>query len=200
MPVRMPSMASDVTLLCLPDDAARESVSLLHNAHTRMLDTSTAHRTHAGWAYGFPELSAQHREAIIGGRFVAVPGCHASGFIALITPLVSAGLLSPDTPLSCHSITGYSGGGKRMIAQYEAEQPDSSLISPQVYGFNQRHKHLPEMQAIPGLRFPRSFPLLLLLTTAVCWCWYPFMELWSMQRIPSRRCRNALQHIMPHHR
>lgn len=149
--------ASDVTLLCLPDDAARESVSLLHNAHTRMLDTSTAHRTHAGWAYGFPELSVQHREAIIGGRFVAVPGCHASGFIALITPLVSAGLLSPDTPLSCHSITGYSGGGKRMIAQYEAEQPDSSLISPRVYGLNQRHKHLPEMQAIPGLTIPPVF-------------------------------------------
>ena len=109
--------ASDVTLLCLPDDAARESVSLLHNAHTRMLDTSTAHRTHAGWAYGFPELSAAHREQILHAKRIADPGCHASGFISIVYPLTAAGVLSPDALLTCFSLTGYSGGGKKMIAQ-----------------------------------------------------------------------------------
>lgn len=149
--------ASDVTLLCLPDEAARESVSLLHSKHTRILDTSTAHRTQPGWAYGFPELSPQHREAVATGRFVAVPGCHASGFIALIAPLVSAKLMDPDALLSCHSITGYSGGGKRMIAQYTADQADPQLASPRAYALSQQHKHLREMQAIPGLAFPPVF-------------------------------------------
>lgn len=149
--------ASDIVLLCLPDEAARESVSLLHRPQTRVLDTSTAHRTQPGWAYGFPELSTQHREAISSGRFVAVPGCHASGFVALITPLLAAGLLSPDAPLACYSLTGYSGGGKRMIAQYETPPSDSMLASPRVYGLGQQHKHLREMQMIPGLAAPPIF-------------------------------------------
>lgn len=149
--------ASDIVLLCLPDEAARESVSLLHRPQTRVLDTSTAHRTQPGWAYGFPELSTQHREAISSGRFVAVPGCHASGFVALITPLLAAGLLSPDAPLACYSLTGYSGGGKRMIAQYETPPSDPMLASPQVYGLGQQHKHLREMQMIPGLAAPPIF-------------------------------------------
>lgn len=149
--------ASDIVLLCLPDEAARESVSLLHRPQTRVLDTSTAHRTQPGWAYGFPELSTQHREAISSGRFVAVPGCHASGFVALITPLLAAGLLSPDAPLACYSLTGYSGGGKRMIAQYETPPSDPMLASPRVYGLGQQHKHLREMQMIPGLAAPPIF-------------------------------------------
>lgn len=149
--------ASDIVLLCLPDEAARESVSLLHRPQTRVLDTSTAHRTQPGWAYGFPELSLQHREAISSGRFVAVPGCHSSGFVALITPLLAAGLLSPDAPLACYSLTGYSGGGKRMIAQYETPPSDPMLASPRVYGLGQQHKHLREMQMIPGLAAPPIF-------------------------------------------
>ncbi len=143
--------ASDIAMLCLPDEAARESVSMVHNSKTRILDTSTAHRTQTGWAYGFPELSPAHRSAIVSGRYVAVPGCHASGFIALVAPLVAAGLIAADTPLSCHSITGYSGGGKKMIAQYEAVPPAADLAAPRAYGLTQQHKHLREMQLIPGL-------------------------------------------------
>ena len=116
--------SSDITFLCLPDDAARESVSFVENPDVRILDTSTAHRTDADWSYGFPELSAVHRENVKNGKRVAVPGCHASGFISLVYPLVKEGIIAPDYPLSSFSVTGYSGGGKKMIADYEsADRP-----------------------------------------------------------------------------
>lgn len=142
---------ADIAILCLPDAAAKESVSLMEGSKARVLDTSTAHRTLSDWAYGFPELSAGHRDAIISGAKVAVPGCHASGFIALATPLISSGIIGKDALLSCYSLTGYSGGGKKMIAQYEADERDAALGSPRQYGLTQQHKHLPEMQLIPGL-------------------------------------------------
>lgn len=142
---------ADIAILCLPDAAARESVQLAEGAKVRILDTSTAHRVSPGWAYGFPELSAAHRANIADGARVAVPGCHASGFISLVTPLVAAGLLPKDALLSCFSLTGYSGGGKKMIAQYEADGREIELDSPRQYGLTQSHKHLPEMQHVPGL-------------------------------------------------
>ena len=142
----------DAAFLCLPDEAAREAVSLIENDHVTVLDTSTAHRTQPGWAYGFPELGAEFRERILASKRIAVPGCHASGFIALMAPLVQAGLLPADTRLTCHSITGYSGGGKKMIAQYEAPERDPLLDAPRQYGLTQNHKHLREMQAICGLQ------------------------------------------------
>ncbi|MDD3192642.1 MAG: N-acetyl-gamma-glutamyl-phosphate reductase [Oscillospiraceae bacterium] len=148
---------ADISFLCLPDAAAKESVVLAQGCHGKILDTSTAHRTAAGWAYGFPELSAGHRRQIETGSLVAVPGCHASGFIALAYPLVSAGAAGPDYPFSCHSLTGYSGGGKKMIAQYEASERDKLLDSPRQYGLGQQHKHLPEMQALCGLDAPPVF-------------------------------------------
>lgn len=143
--------SADIAILCLPDAAAKESVALAAGSNTRILDTSTAHRVMDGWAYGFPELSDAHRAAIIQGQYVAVPGCHASGFISLVMPLVKAGLLQPDTALSCFSLTGYSGGGKKMIAQYEAKDRTKDLDSPRQYGLIQAHKHLPEMTNVPGL-------------------------------------------------
>ena len=147
---------SDIAFLCLPDDAAREAVALAEGSAVRIIDASTAHRTLPGWAYGFPELSEAHRKAIAGGSRVAVPGCHASGLIALIYPLIQAGLLTAGYPVVCHSVTGYSGGGKKMIAQYEA--PDAvGLQSPRQYALGQNHKHLPEMQAVTGLAFPPVF-------------------------------------------
>ena len=143
--------ASDVTFLCLPDDAARESVSLVTNPDTVIIDTSTAHRTLDGWAYGFPELSASHAEKLISSKRIAVPGCHASGFIALVYPLIEAGIINKDEKLTCHSITGYSGGGKKMIADYESDELDPLLGAPRQYALTQTHKHLKEMQAITGL-------------------------------------------------
>lgn len=143
--------AADVAFLCLPDDAARESAALAEGTDTVLIDTSTAHRIAPGWAYGFPELSAAHADAIRTSRRIAVPGCHASGFIALVYPLVRAGLLAQDVRLTCFSVTGYSGGGKKMIAQYEAEGRPADLDAPRQYGLTQSHKHLPEMQKISGL-------------------------------------------------
>lgn len=142
---------ADFAILCLPDAAARESVSLAEGSKARILDTSTAHRTADGWAYGFPELSAAHREAVASGNRVAVPGCHASGFVALVYPLVKAGLIPADAALSCFSLTGYSGGGKKMIAEYEGDGRSPALDSPRQYALTQAHKHLPEMQHVPGL-------------------------------------------------
>ena len=142
---------AELAILCLPDAAARESVALSEGSRVRILDTSTAHRTQPGWAYGFPELSAAHREAVIAGNRVAVPGCHASGFISTVTPLVAAGLIPADALLTCFSLTGYSGGGKKMIAQYEAGGRDIELDSPRQYGITQQHKHLPEMRHVTGL-------------------------------------------------
>ena len=143
--------ASDAAFLCLPDAAAIEAAEMMDGAPLTLLDTSTAHRTIPGWAYGFPELGADFAEAVKANNRIAVPGCHASGFIALVRPLVAAGLLSPAARLSCHSVTGYSGGGKKMIAQYEASGRDGLLDAPRQYGLGQTHKHLKEMQAITGL-------------------------------------------------
>ena len=143
--------AADIAVLCLPDAAAKESVVLAEGSKARILDTSTAHRVLDGWAYGFAELSADHRKAIIYGDRVAVPGCHASGFVSLITPLTMAGILPKDAELSCFSLTGYSGGGKKMIAQYEGSNRTADLDSPRQYGLTQVHKHVPEMTHVPGL-------------------------------------------------
>lgn len=143
---------SDITFLCLPDDAARESVSLIENDRVRVIDTSTAHRTEEGWAYGFPELSEGHRRKIAEGKRVAVPGCHATGFISLVYPVVSAGILGADYPVSAFSLTGYSGGGKKMIAEYEGQERDESLKAPREYALSQQHKHLKEMKKITGLK------------------------------------------------
>lgn len=139
---------ADIVFLCLPDAAAREAVTLAENPDTKIIDASTAHRTAEGWAYGFPELSEAHRRAIAESKRVANPGCHASGFIALVYPLIAQGLVSPDYPFVCHSVTGYSGGGKKMIAEYKTADRDASLDSPRQYGLTLAHKHLPEMVAV----------------------------------------------------
>ena len=144
--------SSDVTFLCLPDAAAVEAVTLVDNQNTRIIDASTAHRTTNGWAYGFAELSPMHRAAIANGTRIANPGCHATGFIAAPYPLVALGIAGTDYPFTCHIITGYSGGGKKMIAQYEAEVRDAAFDSPRQYGLTLMHKHLPEMQQVVGLK------------------------------------------------
>ncbi len=141
----------DIAFLCLPDDAARESVGMIENPNTTVIDTSTAHRTLEGWCYGFPELSAELDNKLKNAKRIAVPGCHASGFIALVKPLIDSEFLDKDVLLTCHSITGYSGGGKKMIAEYECDGRDDLLCAPRQYGITQNHKHLKEMQAITGL-------------------------------------------------
>jgi len=148
---------ADISFLCLPDEAAIEAVSLLENENAKIIDASTAHRTKEGWSYGFPELSYELKERIINGRFTAVPGSHASGFEALVFPLVKRGIISDFLPLSCFSVTGYSGGGKKMIAEYESESRDKSLDSPRQYALGQNHKHLKEMQYITGLKYKPVF-------------------------------------------
>ncbi len=142
---------SDITILCLPDEAAKQSVSLCENENTIILDASTAHRTAEGWTYGLPELAKDQAEKIKNSKRVAVPGCHASGFITLVSPLVKSGILGKDALLTVHSITGYSGGGKKMIAQYESPEMDECLFAPRQYGLTQKHKHLPEMVHYTGL-------------------------------------------------
>ncbi len=141
---------ADIAFLCLPDAAAREAVAMIEG-DTAVIDTSTAHRTAEGWAYGFPELPGQ-REKVAASRRIANPGCHASGFIALVAPLVHAGILQKTAQLTCFSLTGYSGGGKKMIAEYEAPEGRSALLdAPRQYGIAQSHKHLPEMAVVCGL-------------------------------------------------
>ena len=147
---------ADIAFLCLPDAAAVEAVSLIENPDTAVIDTSTAHRTAQGWAYGFAELPGQ-RAKIAGSKRIANPGCHASGFVALIAPLMHAGLVGADALLACTSLTGYSGGGKKMIADYEAEGRSPLLDAPRQYGLSQAHKHLPEMAAMCGLAHAPAF-------------------------------------------
>ncbi|MBQ9761303.1 MAG: N-acetyl-gamma-glutamyl-phosphate reductase [Clostridia bacterium] len=142
--------AADVAFLCLPDAAAIEAVSLVENENTAIIDTSTAHRVSDGWTYGFAELKSL-RERIAASKRIANPGCHASGFLSLVTPLVENGLIAPNTALTCFSLTGYTGGGKKMIAEYESDERDVLLDAPRMYGLTQKHKHLPEMAAIAGL-------------------------------------------------
>ena len=144
-------LESDVTVLCLPDDAAREAVALAGDADVRIIDASTAHRTNPDWAYGFPELSPEHREKIRTSKRVAVPGCYASGFASLVYPMVHSGLLPKDYPVQCFAMSGYSGGGKKMIAEIESPDRAPELYSPRFYGLANNHKHLPEMQKISGL-------------------------------------------------
>ena len=148
---------ADIVFLCLPDVASIESVSLCENDNTVIIDTSTAHRTNSDWAYGFPELSKKFEEKIKTSKRIANPGCHASGFIALIYPLIESGILKDDALLSCVSLTGYSGGGKKMIAEYEAEDRDELLDAPRQYGLSQSHKHLPEMTAVTGIKNAPAF-------------------------------------------
>lgn len=151
---------SDITFLCLPDAAAIESVSLVENENVRIIDTSTAHRTSEGWAYGFPELSDKHYEAIKNGKRIAVPGCHASGFISVVYPLIANNVMGSDYRATAFSLTGYSGGGKKMIAEYEAERENVLLNAPREYALSQKHKHLKEMKAVTGLdREPLFSPI-----------------------------------------
>ena len=149
--------SADVAFLCLPDDAAREAVALTASPKVVLIDTSTAHRTLPDWAYGFPELGAEFINGVKTSKRIAVPGCHASGFIALVRPLIRAGLISADTPLASFSLTGYSGGGKKMIADYNTAERSPLLDAPRVYGISQQHKHLKEMQAFTGLDCPPVF-------------------------------------------
>ncbi len=149
--------ACDIAFLCLPDDGAREAVSLVDNPDVCIIDASTAHRTADGWTYGFPELSAEQRAAIAASKRVANPGCHATGFVSITAPLVQAGIVDANYPLTCFSLTGYSGGGKNMIASYEAEDRPRLLGAPGIYGLGLNHKHLPEMQKVCGLAHPPVF-------------------------------------------
>ena len=142
--------SSDITFLCLPDAAAIEAVAQAKDS-VKILDTSTAHRTNEQWIYGFPEVFENGYDRVKNAKRVAVPGCHASGFIALVKPLVDAGIISPDALLTCHSITGYSGGGKKMIAEYEDEGRDFLFDAPRQYALTQQHKHLKEIKAISGI-------------------------------------------------
>ncbi len=152
---------SDIAFLCLPDAAARESVSLVENEKVRIIDTSTAHRTEEGWAYGFPELSEGHREAIRDSKRIAVPGCYATGFITAVYPLTAEGILPKDYPVSAFAMSGYSGAGKKTIAVYEAAERDKELDAPREYALSQSHKHLKEMQKVTGLeRKPLFSPII----------------------------------------
>lgn len=146
---------ADLTFLCLPDEAAKELVAHAP-ANARICDTSTAHRVNSDWTYGFAELSGQF-EKIQKANRVAVPGCHATGYIALVRPLIEKAALSADNPLSCHSLTGYSGGGKSMIAEYQNEEREQKFNAPCVYALSLNHKHLPEMKAFTGSNHPPIF-------------------------------------------
>lgn len=152
--------AADVAFLCLPDAAAREAAALVRNPHTCLIDASTAHRTAPGWVYGLPELAPGQRDAIRASKRISNPGCHASAFVLLLRPLVDVKLVPADFVVSCSSITGYSGGGKKMIEQYQAAQSlkqEPALTSPRPYGLNLAHKHLPEMALHTGLAQPPIF-------------------------------------------
>lgn len=151
---------SDITFLCLPDAAARESVSLIENENVRIIDTSTAHRTEEGWAYGFPELSGEFRDKISKGKRIAVPGCYATGFISLVYPLIQSGILPKDYPVATFAMSGYSGAGRKAIAVYESKERAPEFDAPREYALSQQHKHLKEMTKITGLqRTPLFSPM-----------------------------------------
>jgi N-acetyl-gamma-glutamyl-phosphate reductase len=147
----------DIAFLCLPDDAARESVSLVENPEVCVIDGSTAHRVADGWVYGLPELKEGQRELIKGSKRISVPGCHATGFVLMLCPLVAQGIVSPDYPVTVHGVAGYSGGGKSMIADYETEGSPDYIRNPRPYSLKLDHKHLPEMTKYPGLTKPPVF-------------------------------------------
>lgn len=149
--------ASDYTFLCLPDAAAVEAVSLVENDHTKIIDASTAHRTNPDWVYGLPELSKEQRKAVAASKRTAVPGCYASGFNCIMYPMVKSGMIAPYHPVICHAISGYSGGGKKLIARYEDENRDVQLSSTRAYSLGKTHKHVKEMMAVSGLSYPPVF-------------------------------------------
>ncbi len=148
---------SDFTFLCLPDAAAIESAQLCTSSHTKIIDASTAHRTNPAWAYGFPELDVSFRTKITESKRVAVPGCYASGSIAILYPLVKYGIIEKDYPVNIHAVSGYSGAGKKAIAQYENPNRNPELDSPRLYALTQQHKHLPEIKIISGLAYEPIF-------------------------------------------
>ena len=148
---------ADIVFLCLPDDAARESVGLIKNKAVCVIDGSTAHRIAEGWVYGLPELKKEQRKLIKNSKRISLPGCHATGFIAMLYPLVAMGIVSPDYPVTCHTTAGYSGGGKAMIAEYQAENVPEYIKNPRPYSLALNHKHVPEMTKITGLAHPVLF-------------------------------------------
>ncbi len=149
--------AADIVFLCLPDQGAMEAVELIERPEVRVIDASTAHRTAPGWVYGYPELGAEQRERIRSARRLANPGCHATGLISSVAPLIRMGIVPADYPLTCFSLTGYSGGGKKMIASYEEKNRPEELSAPGIYGLSLRHKHVPEMMRWTGLSNPPVF-------------------------------------------
>ncbi len=148
---------ADIVFLCLPDDAARESVSLINNSSVCVIDGSTAHRTADGWIYGLPELKKEQRDLIKQSKRITVPGCHAAGFVLMLYPLVAQGIVAPDYPVTCHAVAGYSGGGKALIADYTGENVPDAIKNPRPYSLALDHKHLPEMTKIVGLSRPPVF-------------------------------------------
>ena len=148
---------ADIVFLCLPDDAARESVRLIKNKSVCVVDSSTAHRVTEGWIYGLPELKKEQRNLIKNSKRIVVPGCHATGFVAIVYPLVAMGIISPDYPVTCHATAGYSGGGKTMIADYQADNVPDYIKNPRPYSLALNHKHIPEMTKITGLTHPPLF-------------------------------------------
>lgn len=161
--------SADVVFLCLPDDAAKQSVSMVKNPNTVIIDTSTAHRTNPDWTYGFLEMGDLAYKNIKASKRICVPGCHALGFIALVAPLIQYGIVARDYPFSCTSLTGYSGGGKTMISDYESQQKDATLSAPRLYALDQQHKHLKEMQYFTGIDNPPVFnPIVCDLYSMMC--------------------------------
>ncbi len=148
---------ADIVFLCLPDDAARESVALVKSDSVCVIDGSTAHRVAEGWAYGLPELNKEQRNIIKNSKRITVPGCHATGFVAILYPLVEQGIVGRDYPVTCHAVAGYSGGGKSMISDYEVSEAPDYVKNPRPYALELNHKHLPEMTKIVGLAQPPVF-------------------------------------------